>query len=63
MSTRTYELITIITGAVAAVAIGLVTYFKVPYGTAINDSIQIAETAILGICANFIDTTKNIKKK
>ena len=54
MSKKTYELITIITGAVGAIAIGLVTHFELPYATAINDSIQIAETAILAICGNFI---------
>jgi len=53
MSKRTFELITVLTGAIGAVAIGLVTYFKVPNATAINDSIQIAETAILAICGNF----------
>ena len=54
MSKKTYELITVITGAVGAVAIGLITHFNPPYATAINDSIQIAETAILAICGNFI---------
>ena len=54
MSKKTYELIVLITGTISALAIGLVTHFNVPYATAINDSIQIAETAILGICGNFI---------
>lgn len=54
MSKKTYELITVITGAVGAVAIGLITHFNPPYATAINDSIQIVETAILAICGNFI---------
>ena len=59
MSKKTYELITVITGAVGAVAIGLVTHFNPPMATAINDSIQIAETAILGICGNFAINTAN----
>ena len=54
MSKKTYELIVTISGAVGAVAIGLITHFNPPYATAINDSIQIAETAILAICGNFI---------
>lgn len=63
MSKRTYELITVITGAVGAVAIGLVTYFKLPNAVAINDSIQIAETAILAICGNFaINEAKGLTK-
>ena len=63
MSKRTFELVTVITGAVSGVAIGLVTYFNVPNATLINDSIQIAETAILAICGNFaINEAKGIKK-
>ena len=62
MDKRTFELITIITGAVSAVAIGLVTYFKIPNATAINDSIQIAETAIVAICGNFA-INKGLGKK
>ena len=54
MSKKTYELITVLTGSIGAIAIGLVTHFNVPYATAINESIQIAETAILAICGNFI---------
>ncbi len=61
MSKKTYELITVITGAVGAVAIGLITHFNPPYATAINDSIQIAETAILAICGNFL--FKELEKK
>lgn len=53
MSKKTYELIVLITGTLSALAIGLITHFDVPYGAAINDSIQIAQTAILAICANF----------
>ena len=53
MSKRTYELIVTISGAVSAIAIGLVTYFKPQYATAINSSIEIAESAIVAICGNF----------
>ena len=64
MDKRTFELITIITGSVSAVAIGLVTYFKLPYATAINDSIQIVESAIVAICGNFaINNAKKLGKK
>jgi hypothetical protein len=63
MSKKTFELITVITGAVSAVAIGIVTYFNLPHATAINDSIQIAETAIIAICGNFaINEAKGLKK-
>ncbi len=64
MSKKTFELITVITGAVSAVAIGLVTYFNLPNATAINDSIQIAETAIVAICGNFaINNANKLAKK
>lgn len=62
MSKKTYELIVLLTGTFSALAIGLVTHFDVPYGAAINDSIQIAETAIIAICANFA-IGKETKKK
>ena len=63
MSKKTFELIVTISGAVSAVAIGLVTYFKPQYATAINSSIEIAETAIVAICGNFVDPNKIAKKK
>ena len=63
MTKRTYELVTIITGAVGAVAIGIITYLKLPNAVAINDSIQIVETAILAICGNFaINTADKLSK-
>ena len=52
MSKKTYELIVTISGAVSAIAIGLVTYFKPQYATAINSSIEIAESALVAICGN-----------
>lgn len=61
MSKKTFELITVITGAVSAVAIGLVTYFQPHYAVAINDSIKIAETAIIAICGNFAINEANKK--
>ena len=64
MSKKTFELVTVITGAVSAVAIGLVTFFKPQYATAINDSIQIAETAIVAICGNFaINSANKLQKR
>lgn len=62
MSKKTFELIVTISGAVSAVAIGLVTYFSPAHATAINSSIEIAETAIVAICGNFVDPA-NITKK
>ena len=55
MSKKTYELIVTISGAVSAIAIGLVTYFKPQYATAINSTIVIAGTAIIEACGQFVD--------
>lgn len=64
MSKKTYELIVLITGTLSALAVGLITHFNVPYAAAINDSIQIAETAIVAICGNFaINEAKKLEKK
>ncbi len=64
MSKKTFELITIITGSICAIAIGLVTHFNPPYATAINDSIQIVESAIVAICGNFaINNANKLAKK
>lgn len=63
MSKRTFELITIITGAVSGVAIGIVSYLGLPNAVAINDSIQIAETAIVAICGNFAINNANKLKQ
>ena len=62
MSKRTFELIVTISGAISAAAIGIVTYIKPQYATPINASIEIAETAIVAICGNFVDPTKIEKK-
>lgn len=53
MSKKTFELVVTISGAVSAVAIGLVTYFAPQHATAINSSIEIAESALVAICGNF----------
>ena len=58
MSKKFYNLIVAITGGVATIAIGFVTYFKPDYATVINASIGIAETAILEICNNFVKADK-----
>lgn len=54
MSKKTYALVATITSAVAAVAVGLVTYFNPGCAAAINASIPIAEGAIIAICGNFV---------
>jgi hypothetical protein len=63
MSKKTFELIVTISGAVSTAAIGIVTYLKPQYATAINSSIEIAETALVAICGNFVDPNKISKKK
>lgn len=61
MSKKTFELVVTITGAVCATAIGLVTYFNPTYATAINSSIEIAESAVIAICGNFAINEANKK--
>lgn len=58
MSQKTFNLVSTITTSIAAIAIGIVTYIKPQYATAINDSIVIAEGAVIAICGNFVDKTK-----
>lgn len=53
MSQRTFNLITIITSAVAAIAIGVVQYIGKGPVQAICDSIPLVEGCIIGVCANF----------
>ena len=53
MSNKLYVLICTLTSAVAAAAIGLVTYFNPSTAEAINSSISIAEGAIIAIVGNF----------
>ena len=54
MSKKTYELIVTISGAVSAIAIGLVTYFKPEGATAINSSIEIAESAVTKVASSYL---------
>lgn len=53
MSQKTFNLVSIITTAVATVAIGVVQYIGKGPVQAICDSIPIVEGAIIGVCANF----------
>lgn len=53
MSNKLYVLICTLTSAIAAGAIGLVTYFAPEAATPINSSISIAEGAIIAIVGNF----------
>lgn len=61
MSKKTFELVVTITGAVCAIAIGLVTHFNPPYASAINSSIEIVESAVIAICGNFAVNEANKK--
>lgn len=54
MKKRTYALVATLTSAVAAAAVGLVTYFNPSCAAAVNASIPIAEGAIIAICGNFV---------
>lgn len=54
MSQKLFNLISVITTAICAVAAGIITYIGKGPVTAINESIMIAEGAIIAICGNFI---------
>lgn len=54
MSKKTLTLITTVSGGVSAIASGLVTYFQPAMASAIVASIEIAETALIAICAQFV---------
>jgi hypothetical protein len=54
MTRKTFNFVVEIVGAVSAVAIGAVTYFGVPYATAINSSIEVVATAVITVCNNFV---------
>ena len=47
-------LISTITGAVATIAIALVTFFAPPMAAAVNASISVASTAVVTIVNNFV---------
>jgi hypothetical protein len=51
---KTFNLVVEIVGGVSAIAIGAVTYFGVPYATAINSSIEVVATAVITVCNNFV---------
>lgn len=58
MSKKTYALITAIVGGISTIAVGVVTFIQPQYATAINSGIGIGATAIVEICAGFIDSGK-----
>lgn len=58
MKRKTFNLISTITTSISAIAIGDVTYVKPHYAAAINDSIVLAEGAIIAICGNFVEKEK-----
>ena len=63
MSNKTYALICTLVSAVAASAVGIVSYFNLPLEPAINSSISIAEGAIIAIVGNFVINKQNKLKK
>lgn len=64
MSQKTFNLVTIVTSAVAAIAIGVVQYVGKGPVQAICDSIPLVEGCIIGVCANFtIKATSDLAKK
>ena len=54
MSKKFYALLSTITTAVSAIAIGLVTYFAPEHMAAINASIPVLEGAVITIAGNFV---------
>lgn len=54
MSKKMYNLITAITGGIATIAVGVVTYLDTAYAVQINASIVIVETAVVEICNQFV---------
>lgn len=63
MSQKTFNLVTIITSAVCAVAIGVVQYIGKGPVKAICDSIPLVEGCIIGVCANFTLKANSLTKK
>lgn len=59
MSQKTFNLVTIVTSAVSAVAIGVVQYIGKGPVQAICDSIPLVEGCIIGVCANFTIKASN----
>ena len=54
MSKKPYNLVTAVTGELATIAVGVVTYLNPSYAVQINASIVIAETAVVEICNQFV---------
>ena len=54
MNKKMATLISTITGAVATIAIALVTFFAPPMAAAVNASISVASTAVVTIVNNFV---------
>ena len=64
MSQRVFNLVAIITSAVAAIAVGVVQFIGKGPVQAIVDSIPLIEGCIIGVCANFtIKATSDLAKK
>ena len=61
MSKKLFTLISIIVTAIQSVSIGLVDYFECTNGTAIDEAITVAGSAIITICGLFTVNTE-IKK-
>ena len=61
MDKKTYTLICTLTSAVAAAAIGLVTYFDPAKAAAINSSISIIEGAVIAVVGNFATNQKKLE--
>ena len=61
MSQKTFNLVSVVTIAVASVAIAVVDYIGKGPVTAIQDSINIAQGAVIAICGNFLVSKLNKK--
>ena len=59
MSQKTFNLVSLVTVSVCAVAIGVVEYIGKGPVIAISDSISIIQGAVIGICANFMVSKLN----
>lgn len=54
MSKKLFALISCVTSAVSALAVGLVTFFEPSHASAINASIPLIEGCIIAVCSNFV---------
>lgn len=55
MSKKTYNLVIAVTGGLATLAVSVITCLNPSNAVQINASIVIAETAVLGICNQFVN--------